>query len=60
MFTDLSGFSKNAERFGIIHFLQTIKEAEKIYIEGFLGEFVDKISNEEMQKKAFNYITSIS
>ena len=31
MFTDLSGFSKNAERFGIIHFLQTIKEAEKIY-----------------------------
>ncbi len=36
------------------------EDAEKIYIEGFLGEFVDKISNEEMQKKAFNYITSIS
>lgn len=31
MFTDLSGFSKHAERFGIIHFLQTIKESEKIY-----------------------------
>ena len=31
MFTDLSGFSKNAERFGIIHLLQTIKEAVKIY-----------------------------
>ena len=30
LFTDLSGFSKNAERFGIIHFLQTIKEAEKL------------------------------
>ncbi len=36
------------------------EDAEKIYIEGFLGEFVDKISNDEMQKKAFNYITSIS
>ena len=36
------------------------EDAEKTYIEGFLGEFVDKISNEEMQKKAFNYITSIS
>lgn len=30
MFTDLSGFSRNIERFGIIHFLQTIYESEKI------------------------------
>ena len=33
-------------------------EAEKIYIEGFLGEFLNKISNSEMQKKAMNYISA--
>ena len=36
------------------------EEAEKIYVEGFLGEFVDKISNKVMQEKAFNYITSVT
>lgn len=30
MFTDLSGFSRNVEQFGIIHFLQTIFESERI------------------------------
>lgn len=32
MFTDLSGFSRNVEKFGIIHFLQTIHENERILI----------------------------
>ncbi len=32
MFTDLSGFSRNVAEFGIIHFLQTIYEAERILI----------------------------
>lgn len=32
MFTDLSGFSRNVEQFGIIHFLQTIYEAERLLI----------------------------
>lgn len=32
MFTDLSGFSRNVARFGIIHFLQTIHESERILI----------------------------
>lgn len=32
MFTDLSGFSRYSEQFGIIHFLQTIVESEKILI----------------------------
>jgi adenylate cyclase len=32
MFTDLSGFSRNVEKFGIIHFLQTIYESERILI----------------------------
>lgn len=32
MFTDLSGFSRNVEKFGIIHFLQTIHESEKLLI----------------------------
>ena len=32
MFTDLSGFSRNSEKFGIIHFLQTIYECERILI----------------------------
>lgn len=32
MFTDLSGFSRNVEKFGIIHFLQTIYEADRILI----------------------------
>jgi len=30
MFTDLSGFSRNTAKFGIIHFLQTIYESERI------------------------------
>ena len=34
------------------------EEAEKIYVEGFLGEFLNKISNVEMQKKAMNYISA--
>ncbi|MFA6028571.1 MAG: adenylate/guanylate cyclase domain-containing protein [Elusimicrobiota bacterium] len=32
MFTDLSGFSRKVEEFGIIHFLQTIFESERIFI----------------------------
>jgi len=32
MFTDLSGFSRGVEKFGIIHFLQTIHEAERILV----------------------------
>ena len=30
MFTDLSGFSRGVEKFGIIHFLQTIHESERL------------------------------
>ena len=33
-------------------------EAEKIYVEGFLGEFLNKIPNEEMQEKAMKYISA--
>ena len=33
-------------------------EAEKIYVEGFLGEFLDKIPNAEMQEKAMKYISA--
>lgn len=32
MFTDLSGFSRGVARFGIIHFLQTIYESQRILI----------------------------
>ncbi|HSV96165.1 MAG TPA: adenylate/guanylate cyclase domain-containing protein [Spirochaetota bacterium] len=32
MFTDLSGFSRGVAKFGIIHFLQTIYESERILI----------------------------
>ncbi len=32
MFTDLSGFSRDVARFGIIHFLQTIFESERLFI----------------------------
>ena len=32
MFTDLSGFSRGVAKFGIIHFLQTIFESQKIFI----------------------------
>jgi len=32
MSTDLSGFSRNVAKFGIIHFLQTIFEAERLLI----------------------------
>jgi len=32
MFTDLSGFSRGVAKFGIIHFLQTIYEAERLLI----------------------------
>lgn len=31
MFTDLSGFSRNAANFGIIHFVQVIIESEKLF-----------------------------
>jgi len=32
MFTDLSGFSRNVAEFGIIHFLQTIYESERMLV----------------------------
>jgi class 3 adenylate cyclase len=32
MFTDLSGFSRGVAKFGIIHFLQTIHEAERLLV----------------------------
>jgi class 3 adenylate cyclase len=32
MFTDLSGFSRGVARFGIIHFLQMIHEAERLLV----------------------------
>lgn len=32
MFTDLAGFSRDVARFGIIHFLQTIFESERVLI----------------------------
>lgn len=32
MFTDLSGFSRNVEKFGVIHFLQTIHESQRLLI----------------------------
>ena len=32
MFTDLAGFSRDVARFGIIHFLQTIFESERLLI----------------------------
>jgi class 3 adenylate cyclase len=32
MFTDLSGFSRRVARFGIVHFLQTIYESERLLV----------------------------
>ncbi|MCB9740707.1 MAG: adenylate/guanylate cyclase domain-containing protein [Deltaproteobacteria bacterium] len=32
MFTDLAGFSRRVERFGIVHFLQTIFESERLLL----------------------------
>jgi len=32
MFTDLTGFSRNVSKFGIIHFLQTIYESQRILV----------------------------
>jgi adenylate cyclase len=32
MFTDLSGFSRRVAEFGIIHFLQTIQESERLLV----------------------------
>jgi class 3 adenylate cyclase len=32
MFTDLSGFSRRVERFGIIHFLQVIYESQRVLV----------------------------
>lgn len=32
VFTDLSGFSRNVDAFGIIHFLQTIYESERLLV----------------------------
>lgn len=32
MFTDLSGFSRNVEKFGIIHFLQIIYESQRLFV----------------------------
>lgn len=32
MFTDLSGFSRQVEEFGIIHFLQTIFDADRVLV----------------------------
>ena len=36
------------------------EEAEKIYIQGFLGEFVNKIDNAQMQAKAKLFISQNS
>ena len=36
------------------------KEAEKVYIQGFLGEFVDKIDNAQMKVKAKQFISQNS
>ena len=36
------------------------KEAEKVYIQGFLGEFVDKIDNAQMKAKAKQFISQNS
>ena len=33
------------------------KEAERIYVQGFLGEFLDKIDNAQMRAKAKQYIS---
>jgi len=32
MFTDLSGFSRGVDKFGIIHFLQIIHESERLFV----------------------------
>lgn len=32
MFTDLAGFSRNVAEFGIIHFLQTIQESQRLLV----------------------------
>lgn len=32
MFTDLTGFSRKVEQFGIVHFLQTIYESERLLV----------------------------
>lgn len=32
MFTDLSGFSRNVAEFGVIHFLQTIQESQRLLV----------------------------
>lgn len=32
MFTDLAGFSRNVEKYGIIHFLQTIYESQRVLV----------------------------
>ncbi len=32
MFTDLAGFSRNVEEFGIIHFLQIIYESKRLFL----------------------------
>ncbi len=32
MFTDLTGFSRKVEKFGIVHFLQTIYESERLLV----------------------------
>jgi len=32
MFTDLAGFSRNVEKFGIIHFLQIIYESKRLFL----------------------------
>lgn len=50
MFTDLTGFSRKVEKFGIIHFLQTIYESERILvpiIEDFDGILI-KIEGDSM------------
>jgi len=36
------------------------EEAEKIYIQGFLGEFIDKIDNAQMKAKAKQFISQNS
>jgi adenylate cyclase len=45
MFTDLSGFSRHVEEFGIIHFLQIIHESDRLFlpiIDNYEGIFLKK------------------
>jgi len=50
MFTDLSGFSRNVVKYGIVHFLQNIYESQRIFepcIEAFDGVLI-KVEGDSM------------